>query len=286
MYPANRCRSDFYEGASGPYANFKFKLSDLQPLIASGEFPFVVASAAANKEPHSPTDSPASRAAKALARDSRYDWVEISPFYIRHPTADYFTEEVDDSPIYFLKGTEHEGQPDARRNDLRLHHVLAVLGSAFAADVRTIAETMLPEGFLRSGFLALMKSPHASSSSNGNGTAVTSAPFVGDDVAPLAGGCLAAIGFGSHPKAMTATVRDAGIDNNLPFAAIFSAAPLLPASRIEHSNDGRKDGDSNFRTCKFAATATTVAAAAAAAATVGEAVPLSILSLPLTAPQK
>ena len=250
MYPANRCRSDFYEGASGPYANFKFKLSDLQPLIASGDFPFVVASAAANKEPHSPTDSPASRAAKTLARDSRYDWVEISPFYIRHPTADYFTEEVDDSPIYFLKGTEHEGQPDARRNDLRLHHVLAVLGSAFAADVRTIAETMLPEGFLRSGFLALMKSPHASSSSNGCGAAVTSAPFVGDDVAPLAGGCLAAIGFGSHPKAMTATVRDAGIDNNLPFAAIFSA------SRIEqlrvHSNDGQKDGDSNFRTCKFA----------------------------------
>lgn len=189
---------------------FKKKLSSLQQVIADGSFPLVVCSAIANLEPILPTDSQRVRAIKleALAKERSYSWIEISPFFLRNPTTLHFTEDVDTSSVYFIKGFASEEQPDARRNDIRLHQVMAACGSAIAFETKSIA--------------ASIASPLLKLAFSAASTLVQTHLLKVEKETPIFDGTLTGISYGSHPKAIVNTCRDAGIDINVPFPSVFN----------------------------------------------------------------
>ena len=195
------------------------KLSDLRALVERGDFPFVCNTAIADR-PHMTQSADFSNTTRL------YDWVEISPFFIRNAVNGNFTDDVDGSGAYFdvpvtaisaaagegtattpdrstnepLEASAAAAAPPRTRHDMFLHNYMAVCGSAFACDVGAL----LPKGV---------------------------ADTIRDNVrlkpSPIVGGGLTEIIYGrggGGEQQRTCVCRDAGIDFNVPFPPMLSEA--------------------------------------------------------------
>lgn len=100
----------------------KVNLSSLKTLVDAGDFPFVVCSAIA--------DVPSKEGPRM------YDWVEISPYFVRNVAQGVFSSDVDHCKGYFSSAAEKRSTETA--TDLRLHHMMGVCGSAFACDLTAV----------------------------------------------------------------------------------------------------------------------------------------------------
>ena len=169
-------------------ASRQLKFGDMKRLIDSGDLPFVVCSAIANRQ--------LADGEKPSKATRGYDWTEFTPYFSRNPPKSLLVPNTDELCGYFA-----EGRADADLVRLRVHNLMAICGSAFACDVACAL-------------------PDSVSKAVSNRVSITSDPILGEGVTDVV--------FddptdGTKQKKF-GVLRDAGIDFNVPLPPMLPEA--------------------------------------------------------------
>ena len=196
-------------------ASRQLKLSDLKDLITSGDMPFVVVSAVADRE---------------LASDEEpgltvrsFDWVEFTPFFSRHPARGIDVDDVDD----MMRATfprEHDSEDgDDHHVPMFVHRIMAIAGSAFAFNLAIVAPKSLDFASSLTRFAAKFGEDASAVKKE------VTAPLVGGTtkvvLSPSTAKQTQQHSASSNNIAETfGVLRDAGIDFNVPLPAMLPDA--------------------------------------------------------------